>query len=298
MTCFGPAIPPIMRTAVMYEILRNLPGHARVLDLGCGRGSFVAESCPEAQVVRLDQSLPGEQGVDGFVRADAARLPFSDASFDAVISNHSLEHVDDLADVLDEIRRVVRPNGSLYVAVPDASTFSDHLYRWIFHGGGHINAFRSAGDLRSEIARATGLQPVATRVLHTSLRFLLRQNFKPRPPRRLWIVGNGNPTVTAVLTYILRGLDRAFGTRASVYGWAFYFGDVREVVETTPWTNVCVNCGAGHSEASLTVNQRVRRQFGWLRSYDCPVCGAWNLFTTDPGEHGRQTVERDKLGSG
>jgi SAM-dependent methyltransferase len=219
--------------------------------------------------------------VDGFVQADAAWLPFRSGCFDAIISNHSLEHVDDLPRVLSEIGRVVRKDGSLYVAVPDASTVTDRLYRWIFHGGGHINPFESASKLSGEIARATGLPPVGMRVLHTSLRFLMRCNFEPRPPRRLWLVGNGNPTFTAWLTYFLRTLDQSLGTRTSVYGWALYFGDVGETLETAPWTNVCIRCGAGHSDASLTVNKRVRRQFLFLRSYECPNCGAWNLFTKD-----------------
>jgi ubiquinone/menaquinone biosynthesis C-methylase UbiE len=47
------------------------------------------------------------------VQADAARLPFPDGSFDTVISNHSLEHMDALDPVLHEIGRVVRRGGSL-----------------------------------------------------------------------------------------------------------------------------------------------------------------------------------------
>ncbi|MBZ5612169.1 MAG: class I SAM-dependent methyltransferase [Acidobacteriia bacterium] len=280
---------PYHENGGMHEILRNLRSDARVLDLGCGSGSFAPESCPGAQVVRLDQSLTKPEHLDGLVCADAAWLPFRDGAFDAVISNHSLEHVDDLARVLQEIGRVVRRDGSLYAAVPDASTLTDHLYRWLLHGGGHINAFRSATELSAEIARVTGLELVATRVLHSSLRFLLYSNYKPRPPRRLWLVGNGNPTVTAWLTYGLRILDRLLGTRASVYGWAFYFGDVRELVGTEAWTNVCIHCGTGYSEASLLEEKRVRRQFLVMRSYLCPICGAWNLFTKDhPAKVGGQ----------
>jgi ubiquinone/menaquinone biosynthesis C-methylase UbiE len=40
-----------------------------------------------------------------FVQGDAARLPFADKTFAAVISNHSLEHFDDLAGALREIGR-------------------------------------------------------------------------------------------------------------------------------------------------------------------------------------------------
>jgi hypothetical protein len=265
----------------MHEILRHLPRDARVLDLGSGKGSFGSDCYPGLRLVRLDPLLPGPHRVEGLVLAVAAWLPFRDCGFDAVIANHSLEHVEELDRVLREIGRVVRPGGCLYVAVPDASTWTDRIYRWMCLGGGHINPFRSERELNSEIARVTGLRPAGIRLLHSSLEFLSRDHYGPRPPRRLWLFGNGNLTFIALLAYILRMIDRVLGTRVSVYGWAFYFGNIREEIETTAWTNVCVGCGTGHSAASLLVNQRVHRQFLILRSYVCPICGAWNLFTND-----------------
>src|SRR5947209_14134116 len=88
------------------EILRSLPPGARVLDLGCRDGSFPAANYPELRVVRLDRERPAVG-----VQADAAWLPFPDGRFDTVISNHSLEHMDALDQVLHEIGRVVRPDG-------------------------------------------------------------------------------------------------------------------------------------------------------------------------------------------
>jgi SAM-dependent methyltransferase len=77
------------------------------------------------------------------VQGDALHLPFPDSTFTAVISNHSLEHFDHLEGALHEIGRVVRPQGALFVSVPDASTFCDRLYRWLAKGSGHVNAFTS-----------------------------------------------------------------------------------------------------------------------------------------------------------
>jgi SAM-dependent methyltransferase len=258
----------------VHEILRNLAPGARVLDLGCRDGSFVPESYPDAFVVRLDRAMPPLTH-GGFIQADAAHLPFADGSFNAIVSNHSLEHMDDLACVLREMGRVLRRDGSLYVAVPDASTFSDRLYRWIYHGGGHINAFRSAASLQAELAKATSLRPAATRVLCSSFGFLDRRLFLPRPPRRLWLLGNGHPKVIAALSYAARIFDRLWRTRWSVYGWAFYFGDIGEPVETNIWTNVCVHCGAAHPAGILITRGRL------LKRYHCPECSTWNLFTKD-----------------
>src|SRR6267142_3226975 len=175
----------------MHEILRSLPPESLVLDLGSAEGSF-PQTVTSASVVRLDRVSPSNRdGRTLFVQADAALLPFPDQTFAAVISNHSLEHFDDLVTVLREIRRVISSNGCLFVAVPDASTLTDKLYRWLASGGGHVNAFVSADETAAVIERVTGLPHVATRALCSSLSFLNRRN-APRPlPRRLLLLGAG-----------------------------------------------------------------------------------------------------------
>lgn len=265
----------------MDEILRHLPAGARVLDLGSLTGSFRAEACPGALTVRLDLETPEAGSPQGFVRADAARLPFADRCFDTVIANHSLEHVENLQDVLTEMGRVVRPNGSLYVAVPDASTFSDRLFKWVYRGGGHINPFRSAEELAARITRATGLPLAGSRPLFSSFEYLNRYYFKPGTDWRLWFVGNGSRRSIMLLSYAARLMDGVFGTRLSVYGWALYFGKLSEPVETVAWRNVCVGCGSGFPAAWLMAAKLVRRRFLLCRFYLCPSCNSGNFFTAD-----------------
>ncbi|HEX4274939.1 MAG TPA: class I SAM-dependent methyltransferase [Bryobacteraceae bacterium] len=257
----------------MHEILKNLPCGSRVLDLGCNAGSF-ASSATQAEVVRIDREPagPGAKRTN-FVQTDSARLPFADQSFDAVISNHSLEHFDDLNGALQEIRRVITRDGSLFVAVPDASTLTDKVYRWLARGGGHVNAFTSATETATAIADATALTHVATRPLYSSLSFLNRRN-SPRPrPRRLLLLGAGYEWSLFLYVWLSRRLDRFFGTRTGVYGWAFYFGKVAQPIDAGAWVNVCIRCGRGHSAGSL------KKHFGIWR---CSECGAANPFAEDP----------------
>jgi hypothetical protein len=266
----------------MIEILRNLRPGARVLDLGALTGSFPTDYCPGAAVVRVDLEAPAPGTSDGFVRADAGCLPFPNHCFDAVIANHSLEHIRGLSAALGEIGRVVRPNGGLYVAVPDASTFSDRLFRWVYQeDSGHVNPFCSADGLAAEITGATGLKLAAARALYSSFEYLNRYYFPARTSWRLWAVGNGNRRCIVGLSYAARLFDRVFHTRASAYGWALYFGDVREAVEQGAWSNVCVGCGAGHPAPWLLQNNLVRRHWLFFRAYSCPACGSRNLFTPD-----------------
>jgi len=265
----------------MHEILRNLPADTLVLDLGCAGGSF-PQHATSATIVRVDREASGNPS-DGssFVRADAAQLPFRDRAFAAVISNHSLEHFEDLTGSLSEMGRVIRSNGALFVAVPDASTLTDRLYRWLGKGGGHVNAFTSPSETAASIERATGLRHVATRTLCSSLSFLNRRN-SPRPaPRRLLLLGAGYEWSLFFYVWASRRLDQWLKTRTSVYGWAFYFGNIAESIDTATWVNVCIRCGSGCAATTLQGESRVRRAFPGLRSYRCPQCGAINPFAED-----------------
>jgi SAM-dependent methyltransferase len=264
----------------MHEILRNLQAGARVLDLGCDEGSFPQEATP-ATVVRVDREAP-ENRTDGarFVQSDAGKLPFPDRTFSAVISNHSLEHFSDLADALREMGRVTSANGSLFVAVPDSSTLTDKVYRWLAKGGGHVNAFTSPLEVAAAIEGATGLPLVATRVLCSSLSFLNRRNVRGWP-RRLLLLGGGYEWSLFVYAWLSRRLDRWLKTRTSIYGWAFYFGHIVESIDTQTWVNVCIRCGSGCSASNLMSQALVQLKFAGLRIYRCPCCGATNPFADD-----------------
>jgi len=259
------------------ELLTNLSPGARVLDVGCGGGSFIASQPLTVVGIDLEAVSPGPVN---FARADAARLPFPDRCFDLVVSNHSLEHFEDLAGALQEIARVVKPDGALYVSVPDATTFSDKLYRWLARGGGHVNPFSSAKQLASTIEGATGLKHVATRTLCTSLSFLNRKNARSRRPRKLLLLGGGTEASLLLFTWLSRALDRLLHTRLSVYGWALYFGHIHAPLDCRTWSNVCVRCGSGHPSQLLEQNQLVRRRL-LFSMYTCPSCGARNMFSDD-----------------
>jgi ribosomal protein L40E len=187
----------------------------------------------------------------------------------------------DLPGVLGEIGRVIRPGGSLFVAVPDASTLTDRIYRWLGRGGGHLNAFTSPASIVAEIVRATGLPHVSTRVLCSSLSFLNRRN-APRPlPRRLLFLGGGYEWSLFLYAWISRRLDQLVNTRTSIYGWAFYFGNIVEPIDADIWVNVCLRCGSGCSASFLRKQARVSSNVLGLRIYQCPRCGARNPFAED-----------------
>jgi 2-polyprenyl-6-hydroxyphenyl methylase/3-demethylubiquinone-9 3-methyltransferase len=112
----------------VVDRLRPLVGR-RVLDLGCGKGRF-ARALGElgASVVGLDLSaamLAGAKDVDR-VRASARRLPFGPASFDGVVAVEVFEHLAprSLDNVCGEIRRVLRPGGTLVIVDKNACSWN------------------------------------------------------------------------------------------------------------------------------------------------------------------------------
>jgi SAM-dependent methyltransferase len=262
----------------MQEILKKLKPGSRVLDLGSGAGSFDGRPFP-AFVVRADLSPPREH--DGTaVACTAWALPFAGGAFAGIILNHSLEHFENLPECLSEAGRVLAPNGLLYIAVPDASTLTDRLYRWLARGGGHVNQFRHPEVLAQMITEATGLPYAGSRTLVSSLSFLNRKNISSRPPRKLWLLGYGHEGILRWLTLILRLLDRWFGLRMSVYGWALYFGAVEPIKGT--WSNVCIGCGSGHPASLLKQSGAVMERLLRPSVYTCLQCGTNNYFTVDP----------------
>jgi ubiquinone/menaquinone biosynthesis C-methylase UbiE len=89
-------------------------GSGRLLDVGCGGGSFAVALADRGwSVMGVDVSedqlrLARERGVE-VVHADARDLPFDAESFDAAVSIFTHTDMDDFAGALGEVARVLRP---------------------------------------------------------------------------------------------------------------------------------------------------------------------------------------------
>ena len=109
------------------KLLQRLGPDAKILDLGAG----TRRRAPN--VINLEIEMTPE--VD--VIADGHALPFSDATFDAVISEAVLEHVRAPNLVVAEIYRVLKSGGHICVAVPFLQGYhaAPHDYqRWTVPG--------------------------------------------------------------------------------------------------------------------------------------------------------------------
>ncbi|MET8349491.1 class I SAM-dependent methyltransferase [Micromonospora sp. NPDC005206] len=135
-----------------------------VLDVGGGPGYFAsAFRDAGARYVGLDPdvgdfSAAGES-VAGMLRGSGTALPVRSASVDVTFSSNVLEHVSEPARMLDEMARVTRPGGVLFVS------FTPWLSPW----GGHETApwhYLGGDRARRRYQRKTG-RPPKNRYLET-----------------------------------------------------------------------------------------------------------------------------------
>lgn len=121
---------------VASHLTRVFPERAcKVLDVGCGAG-FLTNSLAERghDVTGVDASaaaleiaaLHDPSASVRYELADAARLPYDDATFDAVCAMDLLEHVEDPRAIVRELARVLVPGGLCFF-----HTFNRTFLSWL-----------------------------------------------------------------------------------------------------------------------------------------------------------------------
>jgi SAM-dependent methyltransferase len=118
-----PASHALLR-AIECRKLWRYPLTAPTLDVGCGDGILSGFLFPAPLESGIDLNLrevrraARNQAHRSVLAASATHLPYSDRAFGSVFSNCVLEHIDNLDLALQEINRVLRPQGMLLTTVP------------------------------------------------------------------------------------------------------------------------------------------------------------------------------------
>jgi 2-polyprenyl-3-methyl-5-hydroxy-6-metoxy-1,4-benzoquinol methylase len=170
---FNPLVEKLTQLAAgsrARHIARHRPGGGRVLDIGCGRGTFLRAMHrlgyeavgTELSGFPLPENTPGLS----FVHSHAESLPFGEDEFDAISIWHVLEHTTDPAAVIRGIARSLKPGGVLSLAVPHFGSTQAGIF-----GGDwfHLDLPRHQYHFRlqplQEMLARNGLNPLEIRTL-------------------------------------------------------------------------------------------------------------------------------------
>lgn len=126
-------------------------GNLKILDFGCGEGLFAWLLTHKVKIVYAFDVDPRKIGeakkrfpeVQFFCGQPGQRLPFPNSFFDAIVTSHILEHVQNESETIHEITRILKPRGTLYIVSPYKGllTFLDagniryrfpNLHKWLY----------------------------------------------------------------------------------------------------------------------------------------------------------------------
>lgn len=130
-----------MKSALTYGsvnpgVLSRVPSDCvRILDVGCGTGVLgraLKQERPDRFVTGITHSEQEAERarhvLDRVLIADLERCDFNDlGEFECVICSHVLEHLRNPVDVLSRLRAVLRPSGTILVALPNVLYWRQRL---------------------------------------------------------------------------------------------------------------------------------------------------------------------------
>lgn len=135
----GERFTPEIKGAIWYEHWHRycaaLPvvTAKRVLDAACGEGYgswLLSGAAQDVTGIDIDRDAIehavrryGGQSNLRYVRGSCTALPFTEASFDLVVSFETIEHLTAQEAMLDEFRRVLSPSGALIISSPNKDVY-------------------------------------------------------------------------------------------------------------------------------------------------------------------------------
>ncbi len=131
------------------ELNETLPTHAKILVIG---GSIIGQQM-EVMYTNASFEIIGSDvtfGPQTNLISDAHDIPFADETFDCVIAQAVLEHVLDPQRCVDEMHRVLKPDGIVYAETPFMQQVHMKQYDFTrFTHLGHRRLFRHYEEIKS-----------------------------------------------------------------------------------------------------------------------------------------------------
>jgi len=115
-------------------VLPNLPKGAKILEIGCGGGGFIRECISHGwDTIGTDLNSELESTITSmgakFIKTTLPIIDLPDNSLDAVFAWQVLEHLYQPIETLEEIKRVLKPNGIFAFSVPNSDCWQFHFFK-------------------------------------------------------------------------------------------------------------------------------------------------------------------------
>ncbi len=116
------------RSAIVFSTFNGLRGK-RVLDIGCGDGTFIRHLKNMGCDVAGTEINPDHTLFEGLPVSESVENLFGSEPFDCITMWHTLEHMPDINKMAVCVYRLLAPGGRLIIAVPNKKSFQTRLFR-------------------------------------------------------------------------------------------------------------------------------------------------------------------------
>ncbi len=112
------------------ELINKQSAKGKLLDIGAGTGEFLVVARNEGwQITGIEPSEKAKSiAINKGVTFVQNLSDLENNSFDVITMWHVLEHVPNLDEYISELKRLVKPNGTIIVAVPNFKSFDAEFY--------------------------------------------------------------------------------------------------------------------------------------------------------------------------
>jgi SAM-dependent methyltransferase len=180
-----------LRIKQIRDLLTNQPGKALLVGCGSHRDLTILSNCQD--VFAFDLSFEAIRKIRtshvSLFTGDALQIPISDHTFDIVICSEVLEHIPDIRSAVRELRRVIKPGGTLVVSSPNWISWfgltrfvAEKLTKKAFHSEG-----QPYDDWKIWYRYRKELSPEFDVLAYRGIWYLPPLHFRKRGVSRLWM---------------------------------------------------------------------------------------------------------------
>jgi len=153
----------------MLKVLRKYKKKGKLLDIGCSTGFLLDEARKQGwQAYGIELSkwaveyAKDKLGLENIIQGELRDAGHADSFFDVVIMKDTIEHLADVKGTLIEIRRILKPDGLLYINTPNIDSSVSKILRARWWGIKQSHLYYFTRRTLNEMLISTGFKPVKT----------------------------------------------------------------------------------------------------------------------------------------